>query len=185
MSVVTATVRGVRRRHDRTALLAAAVAVCRDEGLSALTFDAVGRRAGVPDRTVVYYFARKSELLAAVIGVMAHDLVAALDAGIDKRRYSSKELLRLVWPTLCTPSSRPVVRVWLELAVLGAAGEQPHRDAAQHLGELWLEWLSGRVSGRTRHQRAQRAAVLLARIDGALLLDHIGLHEAAAAAVAG
>jgi AcrR family transcriptional regulator len=55
----------VRRRHDKAQLLAAAVDTALDTGIGGLTFGAVARRAEVPDRTVVYYFPTKPELVAA------------------------------------------------------------------------------------------------------------------------
>ena len=47
-------------------MLAAAVDVARAEGLSSLSFGRVARQVGTNDRTVVYYFPTKADLIGAV-----------------------------------------------------------------------------------------------------------------------
>lgn len=173
----------MRTRHDRADLLDAAVEVCLEGGLLELTFGAVGRRAGVPDRTIVYYFPHKADLVSAVVEVMALRLVSVLDADLPDARRPPADLLDRMWPALTAATTRPIVHVWLELCALASAGKEPYREAAQGLGELWLAWLTDRVGGRTVEQRSRRAADLLARLDGALVMHHIGLEAAAEAAV--
>jgi AcrR family transcriptional regulator len=173
----------VRRRHDRGQLLTAAVDAALEGGLAGLTFGAVARRAGVPDRTVVYYFPTKADLVGAVIAVTAQTLMERLEAAVGAERRSPAELLAALWPALKDPATRPVVHVWLETCVRAGADEQPYRDAAQELARGWLGWLGERVEAPTDVERRAAAVVLLARIDGALLLRHIGLNASAEASV--
>jgi AcrR family transcriptional regulator len=175
----------MRRRHDRGQLLAAAVDTALEHGVSGLTFGRVARQAGVPDRTVVYYFPTKADLLAAVIAVTAESLLARLQEAIGDERHAPERLLRLLWPAVKDPATRPVVHIWLETCVRAGAGEQPYLDAAQELGRAWLGWLGEHVDAPTDTERRTAAAVLLARVDGALLLRHVGLHASAEAAVRG
>ena len=68
-------------RHQREDLLAAAVEVARADGLGALTFGRVARHVGTNDRTVVYYFPTKADLIGAVLvtlGAQLQDLLAQL-----------------------------------------------------------------------------------------------------------
>jgi hypothetical protein len=109
--------------------------------------------------------------------------MAGLRDAVGDERYAPERLLALLWPMLKDPASRPVVHVWLETCVRAGAGEQPYLDAAQDLARSWLSWLGERVDAPTESARRAAATVLLARIDGALLLRHIGLHASAEAAV--
>ncbi len=172
-----------RRRHNRDDLLRAAVQVCTESGLQGLSFGAVARRAGVPDRTVVYYFATKADLVEAVLEVMAEALMARLQEAVGDGRRSASALTAAMWPVLTHADVRPVTRVWLEMAVQASGGEGPHRQAAQALAETWLAWLADRLRGTTPAARRAAAASVLARIDGALLLDHMGLAETAETAI--
>lgn len=175
----------MRRRHDRDTLLHAAVLVCLAEGLGGLSFGAVARRAQVPDRTVVYYFPNKGELVGAVIERLAQQLMTRLEGALGEQRLPAADLLARLWPALTAPDAGPVVRVWLELCVRASTGEQPYLHAAQQLATAWLAWLAEHLDAPTPPARRAAAAVMLARVDGALLLHHIGLHDAADQALGG
>lgn len=48
---------------------------------------------------------------------------------------------------------------------------------------MWIDWLSDRIDARTRAQRRTEAIALLATLDGALLLHHLGHAEAGRVAI--
>jgi AcrR family transcriptional regulator len=174
-----------RRRHSRDELLSAAVEVTMREGLGRLTFATVAQQAGVPDRTVVYYFPAKIDLVTAVVEFTSEQIMAGLQVGLGDRRRTASELTEVIWPVVTGPQARPLVQVWLEVCVRAAAGEQPHLDAARRLADTWLAWLGDRVEAPTDAERGLVAARVLALVDGALLLHHIGLETAAGSALAG
>lgn len=167
------------RRHDRDALLGAAVQLALESGLGPVTFGAVARRADVPDRTVVYYFPTKVDLVAAVVEAVTGGLLGALTGVVGDARRPPAELLELLWPVLTAPQTRPVVQVWLEVAVRAGGGQPPYAAAGRALALGWLDWLAERVPGRTDDERRAAATRLLARVDGALLLHHLGLEDEA------
>lgn len=172
-----------RRRHDRGELLRAAVEVCSEGGLDALSFQAVSRRSGVPDRTVVYYFPTKPDLVEAVLEVMAGELMARLQTAVGDGRRSARQLGSAVWAVLTDDAVRPAGRVWLEMAVRASEEKGPYRLAAQKLAEAWLGWLEDRIQAPTPARRKRAAAALLAQLDGALLLQQMGLVDAATEAM--
>ena len=174
----------MRQRHSRQELLEAAVALCLQEGLSALTFGKVARAAGVPDRTVVYYFPNKERLLEAVLDVLAQRVLALLDDGGVATRLPAHDLPAQLWPRLGGPGARSVMAVWIELFARGGTGEEPYQRLARALAQGWLSWLAERVDAPTAQARADGAARALAVLDGALLLRHVGLAAEADAAVA-
>jgi AcrR family transcriptional regulator len=173
----------VRRRHSREGLLAAAVAVGMRDGLQGLTFAAVARQADVADRTVVYYFTTKDDMVVAVVDVMAARLQSRLATSIGDDRFPPEALLRRAWRVVDDADARAVVRVWLEMCVHAAANEAPYAEASQRIAQAWLTWLTDHVEGPTLPSRRTIASALLARLDGALLLEMIGLPKTAARAV--
>ena len=70
--------------HKREDMLEAAVALARAEGLGALSFGRIARIVGTNDRTVVYYFPSKSDLMGAVLDDLGRELQDLL-AGRKKR----------------------------------------------------------------------------------------------------
>jgi AcrR family transcriptional regulator len=169
----------VRRRHDRDELLSTAVEVTLQKGLAGLTFGSVANAANVPDRTVVYYFPTKIDLVTAVLDATGARLMTHLDEAVGVRRRSSSGLISAIWPSLTHPDVKPLLQIWLEVFVRAGAKEQPYADGAQGLASAWLAWLADRVDARTYVARQRSASRILARLDGALLLHHIGLDAAA------
>jgi len=84
------------QRHSRQEILDAAVATVMADGLSGLTFGAVGTRLGISDRTVVYYFPTKSDLAEAVVGVLGEHLRSTLAGVLDSEPETSDQVLDLV-----------------------------------------------------------------------------------------
>jgi AcrR family transcriptional regulator len=137
----------------------------------------------VPDRTVVYYFADKERLLEAVLDVLAGRVLALLDDGSPTSRLPATDLPAHLWPRLASPQARDVMTVWMELFARGGTRQEPYQRLAQRLAHAWLGWLAERVDAPTEQDRAAGAARALAVLDGALLLRHVGLTDAADAAV--
>jgi AcrR family transcriptional regulator len=170
-----------RRRHDRDALLAAAVAVALEHGLATLTFAAVGQRAEVPDRTVVYYFPTKPDLVGAVVTAMAAGVVETLAA--DPGPWPVAQAPARLRALLSTPATSTVLTRWLELCLMGADPSSPYRPMARGLGEAFVDLVAGRLADVPEAGRRTAAARVLALVDGAMLLELVGLADHAAAAV--
>lgn len=67
-------------KHSREDLLAAATRLAATSGIGSLTFGSVGASLGISDRTVVYYFPTKDDMIAAVIGALGEQMEATLAA---------------------------------------------------------------------------------------------------------
>ena len=67
-------------RHSEAEILQAATEVALEAGMVGLTFGAVGQRLGISDRTVVYYFPTKPDLVMAVAGALILGSVALSQA---------------------------------------------------------------------------------------------------------
>jgi AcrR family transcriptional regulator len=175
------------RKHDKEELLAHALTVAMRDGVDGVTFGAVGKEAGVPDRTVVYYFANKAALTEAVVGATALQILAALDGHIGGgRRLSDAELARECFEVLTGEDARGPVAVWLQVWSKAAGGEQPHLDISRGLVGTWIDWTSARLDPEPADETdaRRRVAKLIALLDGALLLALVGLEDEARAALA-
>lgn len=165
-------------RHDRDEVLAAALAVAFDDGLSRLSFGRVAKRLGIPDRMVVYYFPSKDDLVGAVLVSVGVQLQETLGAAFASPADDHVGVLRAAWPVLARPDADPVFALFFEANGLAAAGREPYRTLVPQLVEAWITWVAGQLSG-TRARRRAEAETAIAVIDGLLLLRQLAGPEAA------
>jgi AcrR family transcriptional regulator len=170
--------------HSRDEILAAAVEVVGSSGLAGLTFRAVSRRLEIADRTVVYYFPSKDDLVLAVLARTGEQLQALLENALGKAPVAGPVLLQRLWPALTTPAGDAAFRLYFETVGLAARGREPYRSAAAQLADVWTAWVAERLDGDPG-SRGDRAAALVAVVDGLLLLRAVSGPDTAAAAVRG
>jgi AcrR family transcriptional regulator len=157
-------------RHSQEEILEAAIAVAQRVGMAGLTFKAVGEHLGISDRTVVYYFATKSDLVVAVAQAMGTDLEALLDSAFGSTPREQSELVKRAWPVLTTPVADRVFALYFEIVGLASAKQSPYDVLAPAMVETWVQWLVPRIVGTTANVRRQRALATVAQLDGLLLV---------------
>lgn len=161
-------------------MLEAAVQVARAQGLAALTFGAVARHLGTNDRTVVYYFPTKADLIEAVLITLGEELQGLLSEAFGDRPIPPKDLARRAWPVLARAEG--VFALFFEIIGLAAVGREPYDVLAPAMLEQWLAWLEPRIAVDDPAQRRAHALGILAQLDGLLLLRTISGTDAAEAA---
>lgn len=158
-------------RHDKQDVLDAAVEVAGDLGMGKLTFRAIGRRLGIADRTVVYYFPTKTELVAAVLRQSTVRLVGMLAPALGDEQMPDPQLLAASWAALQQPEADRWLRLYVETLGLAVRGTEPYASIAADLARTWIPWFAARLlPGATGEPADDRAAGLLASLDGLLLL---------------
>ena len=167
-------------KHRRSDLLDAAVEAVVDEGLGQLSFGRLAARLGIADRTVVYYFPTKEQLVTEVLAVLGAQLMTVLDDAFGREPLPPDELLRRAWPALTTDAADRVFRVFFECVGLSVAGIAPYADLTPALLDAWAAWLEPRVAAGD--DARARTLALMAKLDGLLLLRHISGAEPAEAA---
>lgn len=160
-------------KHDREEILAAALETAVDEGLSRLSFGRVAKRLGISDRTVVYYFPTKDDLVAAVIMAMGAELQATLERAFGSSAADHLELVRRAWPVVSDTAAERVFALFFEANGLAASGREPYRSLVPTLVELWIAWVAEFVDGSDEVRRVE-AETAIALIDGLLLLRQLG-----------
>lgn len=170
-------------RHTREEILEGALAAARDEGLSQLTFGRLARRLGINDRMIVYYFPTKEALITEVVLSMGAQLQTVLRDAWSEPADGHLALARAAWPLLARPEHDPVFALFFEANGLAAAGLAPYDTLVPRIIDVWVEWLSGFLTGTARQRRTEAEATL-ALVDGLLLLRQLAGPAAANRAAA-
>jgi AcrR family transcriptional regulator len=160
-------------RHSPDEILGAAVELALESGMARLTFGGVGDRLGISDRTVVYYFPTKTDLINAVVGALVADTERLLEEAFGSTPLAQEELMRRAWPALTASSADRVFRLYFEIIGLASAGQSPYVELAPRLVAGWVDWLGPRMLGSTALVRRRRALATLAHIDGLLLVRQV------------
>ena len=155
------------------------------EGLPGASLRPLAAAAGTSDRMLLYYFTDKDELLAATLTRIAERMTASLDQALPPGALQPFDaLLGKVWAALGSESVRPFMHLWLDLAAGAARGIEPHRAVAGGIADGFLDWLACRLDVGPEDDRSRSAALLLATIEGLLVLDAVGRRTVADSAVA-
>jgi AcrR family transcriptional regulator len=165
-------------RHTKQEILDGALAAAMDDGLSQLTFGRVAKRLGINDRTIVYYFPTKDDLITEVVMSMGLQLQAALGEAFSTPAADHRELARAAWPVLARDETDPVFALFFEANGLAATGRAPYDTLVPVLIEAWIEWITNFLTGTARARRAEAGAAI-ALLDGLLLLRLLAGADAA------
>ncbi len=156
-------------RHTKQEILDGALAAALDDGLSQLTFGRVAKRLGINDRTVVYYFPTKDDLIAEVVMSMGLQLQETLGAAFATPAANHLELARVAWPVLARDETDQIFALFFEANGLAATGRAPFATLVPQLIEAWIDWVMLFLAGSARERRAEAEAAI-AVIDGLILL---------------
>ncbi len=170
-------------KHTKDEILAGALAAAFEDGLNQLTFGRLAKRLGINDRTIVYYFPSKDDLIGEVLVSMGLSLQTMLAKGFSTSAADHMELVRTAWPVLATPEADPIFALFFEANGFAAAGRAPYNTLVPHLIEAWIDWVVPFLKGPTKLRRAEAEAAI-ALIDGLLLLRQLSGPAAANRAAA-
>ena len=84
-------------RHTKEEILDGALAAAFEDGLSQLTFGRLAKRLGINDRTIVYYFPNKNDLVSEVIISMGLQLQTTLAQAFTTPATDHLDLLRVLY----------------------------------------------------------------------------------------
>jgi AcrR family transcriptional regulator len=165
-------------RHSKADILDGALAAALDEGLSQLTFGRLAKRLGISDRTIVYYFPSKDELVGEVIVAMGVRLQEALATAFAVPARDHRALMAAAWPVVATPEHDRVFALFFEANGMAAVGRDPYRSLVPSLVQAWIDWAATFIEGTPDHRRVE-AETAIALLDGLLLLRQLAGPEAA------
>ncbi len=149
-------------------------------GLTASSLRPLAAAAGTSDRMLLYYFADKTEILTAIFAQIAGRFLPLL-AGAETSPLPPAALRRRLYTLFRAETAWPFIRLYLEICIAASRGEQPHRGFAASMAEGFIGWIAPQLDLPAASQ-ASAAALVLAEVDGLLVLDLIGLSDIAAQA---
>ena len=156
-------------KHTKEEILQGALDVALDDGLSTLTFGRVAKRLNINDRTVVYYFPTKDDLVTEVLVALGLQIQHALGQAFSNKAPDHLALTRAAWPILTEPENISVFGLFLEANGLATAGREPYKTLVTQLVAGWIEWVGEFVDGEPDQQLAEAEAAV-ALVDGLLLI---------------
>ncbi len=163
----------------RAAILDALADHVLAHGLAGSSLRPLARAAGMSDRMLLYYFADKAAVIAAVLEVVAARLVALLDAHAAPTPLPLDRLRARLLALLLADELWPYMAIWLELASLSARGDPVCRTVGGAIGRGFLAWGAAQLDSADEETRAIEAATLLVAIEGSVLLRSLGLEDVA------
>jgi AcrR family transcriptional regulator len=171
-------------RDDRRAAALARIADhMLQHGLALSSLRALARTAGTSDRMLLYYFADKDEIIVAALGEITVGFASVLTSALEGRGKRRPDvLLSDLAAVMRSGAARPYLRLWLELSVLAARGEEPYRSVAGRMADGFVAMVAHAldIDEAARHETAAR---LVATMDGVLLLDCVGRESLGTAAL--
>lgn len=174
------------RKSDsaREALLDALCAHVLDHGLAHATLRPMAKAVGTSDRMLIYRFGSKERLIEAVMIRLATRLAAELSESIPPRRARSLSACGAEILSLMRSSRlKPYIRVWLEIVASAQSNSKAFGAIGHQLLSGFLPWVEERLP-IDAIDRKHAAASLLTMIEGALVLDAVGMNKEADRAIA-
>ncbi len=157
-------------------------------GLGDTSLRTLASAAGCSDRMLIYYFGSKANMLAAVLNALAQQLQDALMAHpLLKRPLPHAQLLAVLWKVMSTPALEAFGKLWVEMAAVASSTSAPDATAVQpaatRIGATFLACTQKLLKPKHASEHAAEAALVLATLDGLILMRLLGHGAVADAAV--
>ena len=154
----------------REQLLELATDYVLEHGLIGLSLRPLAAEIGTSDRMLLYHFADKDDLVAAVLTACTDRSVAelrALPPAPDVRRA-----VVALWSAMTSDQLDRCQRVYVEAAALGLFGREPYVSTVRGANQQWMAALTEHlVAVGATQARAHRAVVLMDAAFMGLQLD--------------
>jgi len=144
-------------------------------GLALSSVRALAEAAGTSDRMLFYYFTDKDDIVVSALQTVSARLAAELSSALPAWPLRAPEtLLAELAAIIRGPDLRPYMRLWLEVVIFAARGEQPYLTVAGAVADGFVALAAARIDLPDEPARQAAAVRLIALLDGALLLDLVG-----------
>jgi AcrR family transcriptional regulator len=144
----------------RDELAQAATGFALEHGLIGLSLRPLAAAIGTSDRMLLYHFAGKDDLIAAILRVSSDWSAATLES-LPPATGVRQAVLKLWAATTTEPMDR-CQRMYVEAAALGLLGREPYASVVRDANRRWVRALTDQlVAAGSSPARASRAVVLL------------------------
>jgi len=145
------------------------------QGLDAATLRPLAAAAGTSDRMLLYYFADRQAILAAVLANAGLRLAEQLSALSDAMPRDAPALEAELLSLTASPDLAPYMRLWIDVAARAARGDPLLRAVGEQVARGFLAWIAARLAIPDPAERATAALRLLRLTDGAMVLRAVGV----------
>jgi AcrR family transcriptional regulator len=146
-------------------------------GLVAASLRPLAKAAGTSDRMLLYYFADKTEIIAATLQRIAERMVMLLSTRTAPEPLPLGDLITHLSSAVLDDQFWPYMCVWLELASRAGRGDALYGPIAIQIGSGFLAWGEAQLLSPDAETRTRDAARLLVTIEGMVLVKAIGMSE--------
>lgn len=144
-------------------------------GLGSASLRPLAAAVGTSDRMLLYYFPDKAALVSAVLEHAAARMTGLLDAHRLPEPLSPAALHDHLIPFVLDDAAQPFMQLWLEIASLAARGDPTCRRVGEAIARGFLAWVFDQIAPGDEDARRGAAIEVLIRIEGAVLLNSLGL----------
>lgn len=144
-------------------------------GLAESGLRALAQSAGTSDRMLLYYFADKDELLAAVFEYLGQQMQAMLTTNAPVDRVDPNTLLEELWTQVQDEELEPHSSLLIEMAAAAVREGEPYSTAAQTIASHFQDWIAARLDIDSEAERQKAAYLIMATLDGLALFQAFGL----------
>ena len=171
-------------RLSRETLLPRLAEHVLEHGLAGASLRPLAKAAGTSDRMLIYHFGSKDELVTALLQHVAGMYSGALEMAYPSepatsRRDCAQRLLAIGR----APMFAPFLRLWWEIVAGAAKGDASYRASAAAMMDSQLAWFEAHLPADDPDPKAGAKLVALA-VEGALMMDAIGLGDVGEAGLA-
>lgn len=160
------------RAEQRERVLEALEAHLLATGLSQASLRQLAAAAGVSDRMLLYYFADKADVLAQVMARLAAGMAERLSGAIPEgAALTPWALMARAGRFVLDQDFLPYMRLWLEVVAAAARDEAPFVEISRQVTGGFLDWIGQRLDAPAGPARDGTAAMILALVDGLILVE--------------
>lgn len=141
-------------------------------GLSQSSLRQLAAAAGVSDRMLLYYFGDKADVLEQTMARLAATMTERLGAAIPEgAALSPSMLMARAGRFVLEADFVPYMRLWLDVVAAAGRREAPFPAIARQVTHGFLDWIGQRLDAPPGPEREGCAAMILALVDGLILVE--------------
>jgi AcrR family transcriptional regulator len=173
-----------RAKLDTDALLRTMAGHVLANGLSTASLRPLARAANTSDRMLIYHFGSKDALIRQLLQHIAGQMAQGLSQALPPRPANSVgECALQLRALLRTPDFRPYSRLWLDIVGAAARGDERYAETGKAIIDGFLDWIAHRLP-EALPDKPGVAQLLLAVVEGSLVMDALGHGETGDRAIA-
>ena len=171
-------------RLSRETLLPRLAEHVLEHGLAGASLRPLAKAAGTSDRMLIYHFGSKDGLVTALLEHVAGMYSGALEMAYPSQPATSRrDCAQRLLAIGRAPMFAPFLRLWWEIVAGAAKGDAAFRASAATMMDSQLAWFEAHLPPNDPDPEAGAKLVALA-VEGALMMDAIGLGDVGEAGLA-